>query len=88
MPSRNPMHPDEFIRVDGTVLRRVSDFLYRVELSNGHQLVGHLAKPLKAAPPIIRAGSVVHLELSPCDLSRGRILGVQSASTPAPAPAA
>lgn len=75
------MHTDEFIRVDGTVLKPLSEALYRVELSNGHQLVGHLAKTLKAAPPVIQAGAVVHLELSPCDLSRGRILGVQSSPT-------
>ncbi len=78
------MHPDEFIRVDGKVLKPLSDALYRIELSNGHQLVGHLAKTLKAAPPLIQAGSVVHLELSPCDLSRGRILNVESAPAPAP----
>ncbi len=74
------MHPDEFIRVDGTVLRPLSEALYRVVLKNGHELVGHLAKTLKAAPPSIGPGSVVQLELSPCDLSRGRILAVHSPS--------
>lgn len=74
------MHPDEFIRVDGTVLRPLSEALYRVALKNGHELVGHLAKTLKATPPSIRPGSVVQLELSPCDLSRGRILAVHPAT--------
>jgi len=49
------------------------DKLYRVELPNGHQVLGHLAKKdLPAAP--LAAGRVVVLEMSPFDFSRGRIL--------------
>ena len=71
------MHPDESIHVDGTVTEALPQGLFRVVLSNGHVLLGHLAKTLKAAALEVPTGSVVELELSPCDLSRGRILGVK-----------
>lgn len=71
------MQSDEFIRVEGTVTEALPHALYRVLLSNGHTLLGHLAKPLKASGTSLASGAVVRLELSPCDLSRGRILSVK-----------
>jgi translation initiation factor IF-1 len=46
-------------------------------LSNGHVLVGHLAKALKAAALQVPTGSVVELELSPCDLCADASVGVK-----------
>lgn len=61
------------IEVQGIVVEVLRDKLYRVELPNGHQVLGHLAKrDLPAAP--LAAGRVVVLEMSPFDFSRGRIL--------------
>ena len=61
------------IEVQGIVVEVLRDKLYRVELPNGHQVLGHLAKKdLPAAP--LAAGRVVVLEMSPFDFSRGRIL--------------
>jgi translation initiation factor IF-1 len=70
------MHPDESIRVDGTVTQVLSNAMSRVALSNGHVLNGHLSKPLRLAGQTLQPGQIVHLELTPCDLSRGRILGL------------
>ena len=61
------------IEVQGIVVEVLRDKLYRVELPNGHKVLGHLArKDLPAAP--LAAGRVVVLEMSPFDFSRGRIL--------------
>jgi translation initiation factor IF-1 len=61
------------IEVQGIVVEVLRDKLYRVELPNGHKVLGHLAKrDLSAAP--LAAGRVVIVEMSPFDFSRGRIL--------------
>ena len=61
------------IEVQGIVVEVLRDKLYRVELPNGHKVLGHLAKrDLSAAP--LAAGRVVILEMSPFDFSKGRIL--------------
>jgi translation initiation factor IF-1 len=61
------------IEVQGVVVEVLRDKLYRVELPNGHKVLGHLAKKdLPAAP--LGAGRVVILEMSPFDFSKGRIL--------------
>ena len=61
------------IEVEGIVVEVLRDKLYRVQLPNGHKVLGHLAKrDLPAAP--LAAGRVVVLEMSPFDFSRGRIL--------------
>jgi translation initiation factor IF-1 len=61
------------IEVQGIVVEVLRDKLYRVELPNGHKVLGHLAnRDLPAAP--LAAGRVVILEMSPFDFSKGRIL--------------
>jgi translation initiation factor IF-1 len=61
------------IEVQGVVVEVLRDKLYRVELPNGHRVLGHLAKKdLSAAP--LAAGRAVVLEMSPFDFSKGRIL--------------
>ena len=71
------MHPDELIRVDGKVNQVLSGAMSRVALSNGHVLNAHLSKALREAGQKLHPGQTVHLELTPCDLSRGRILAVE-----------
>ena len=61
------------IEVEGIIVEVLRDKLYRVELPNGHKVLGHLAgRDLAAAP--LAAGRVVALEMSPFDFSRGRIV--------------
>jgi translation initiation factor IF-1 len=61
------------IEVQGIVVEVLRDKLYRVELPNGHKVLGHLAKRDLAAAPLA-AGRAVILEMSPFDFSKGRIL--------------
>jgi translation initiation factor IF-1 len=61
------------IEVKGVIVEALRDKLYRVELPNGHRLLGHLAKKDLSAPPL-PAGRVVILEMSPFDFSKGRIV--------------
>jgi len=49
------------------------DKLYRVQLPNGHKVLGHLAKKDLAAAPL-PTGRVVTLEMAPFDFSKGRIV--------------
>lgn len=61
------------IEVQGVVVEGLRDKLYRVELPNGHKVLGHLArKDFPAAP--LATGRAVILEMSPFDFSRGRIV--------------
>jgi translation initiation factor IF-1 len=69
------MPKEDAIRVRAQVLSPLGVAAHRVRLANGHHLVAHV--PLKLQPEIgpVRPGDVVELELSPFDLSRGRVLG-------------
>jgi translation initiation factor IF-1 len=61
------------IEIEGIVVEVLRDKLYRVQLPNGHKVLGHLAKKdLPAAP--LAAGRVVTLEMTPFDFSKGRIV--------------
>jgi translation initiation factor IF-1 len=56
------------------VLEVLPNRTYRVELPNGHRLRGYVAGKARLAALVLEAGSRVRLELSPYDLSEGRIL--------------
>jgi len=49
--------------------------LFRVELPNGYRLVGHLSKRLRGGGAALAGGDTVTLEMTPYDLSKGRIVG-------------
>ena len=63
-------------KVEGIVLEALANKTYRVELANGHRLLAFV--PGKAKPDVTRfaPGDKVNLELSPYDLSEGRIIVV------------
>jgi translation initiation factor IF-1 len=63
------------IKVEGVVVEVLPNKTYRVELSNGHRLVGFI--PGRARLKFVRLGlgNKVRLEMSPYDLSEGRIVG-------------
>ena len=62
----------EAIEVEGRVVEAVSHGVYRVELANGHRLLAHFGRRKSIATAVV--GGIVRLELSPFDLSTGRIL--------------
>lgn len=71
------MPREDAFRVEGVVLEALSDRTCRVALSNGHELLGFLTRRLREqlGPP--REGQDVVLQVSPYDLSEGRIIGVK-----------
>jgi translation initiation factor IF-1 len=61
------------IAVNGTVARSMPNAQFRVHLDNGHQVVAHVCGTIRMRYVRIAAGDRVTVELSPLDLSRGRI---------------
>ena len=62
------------IEVEGVVVEVLTNKTYRVELANGHRLLGFVTGRARLNLTRIDVGNKVKLELSPCDLSEGRIL--------------
>ena len=60
--------------VEGCVIETLPNGTYRVELANGHRLLGFVAGKARWTHAPIAVGDRVWLRLSPCDLSAGRIL--------------
>ena len=61
------------IEQDGTILEALSNAMFRVELENGHQLIAHISGKMRMHYIKILPGDKVKLEMSPYDLSEGRI---------------
>ena len=68
------MSGDSAFRVEGVVLEVLPNGTYRVELSNGHQLLAFVAGKAKLSFGPLAPGDKVKLQLTPFDLSQGRIL--------------
>lgn len=67
------MAKEELIEMQGVVDEMLPDSRYRVTLDNGHQLVAYTSGMMRKNHIRILAGDKVSLELSPYDLSKGRI---------------
>ena len=67
------MAKEEHLEMDGVVSEVLPDSRYRVTLDNGHELVAYSAGKMRKHHIRILAGDKVSLELSPYDLSKGRI---------------
>lgn len=63
----------EAIEVEGTVVEPLPNAMFRVELPNGHQVLAHASGKMRLHYIRILRGDRVLVELSPYDLSRGRI---------------
>ncbi|MBU1037848.1 MAG: translation initiation factor IF-1 [Candidatus Omnitrophica bacterium] len=64
---------EEAIVVEGKVIETLPNAMFRVELANGHKVLGHISGKMRMHFIRILPGDNVTLELSPYDLSRGRI---------------
>ena len=84
------MAKEELIEMHGSVTEVLPDGRYRVTLDNGHTLIAYSGGKLKKNHIRIIAGDEVTLEMSPYDLSKGRItfrhLPPRNGNSPAPAP--
>ena len=68
------MAKEEGIEVIGTVKEPLKNAMFRVELENGHEVLAHVSGKMRRHFIRILPGDTVKLELSPYDLSRGRIV--------------
>ena len=67
------MDKEKAIEVEGTVIEPLPNAMFRVELKNGHVLLAHISGKMRMNFIRILPGDRVKLELSPYDLTRGRI---------------
>ena len=67
------MAKEDVIEVEGTVIENLPNTNFRVELENGHQILAHISGKLRMNYIKILPGDKVKVELSPYDLTRGRI---------------
>lgn len=68
------MSKQDVIEVEGTVLEPLPNAMFRVELENGHKVLAHVSGKIRMNFIRILPGDKVTLELSPYDLTRGRII--------------
>lgn len=67
------MAKDDVIEVEGTVIDPLPNAMFRVELENGQKVLAHVSGKIRMHYIRILPGDRVRVELSPYDLSRGRI---------------
>ena len=81
------MAEEDLIEMAGEVLEVLPDARYRVKLENGHELIAYTNGKMRKHHIRILAGDKVSLELSPYDLTKGRITFRHIDGRPAAAPA-
>ena len=67
------MFKEESIEVEGTILEPLPNAMFRVELENGHKVLAHISGKMRMHFIRILSGDKVKVQLSPYDLTRGRI---------------
>ena len=67
------MAKDDVLELEGTVVETLPNAMFKVELENGHQVLAHISGKLRMNFIKILPGDKVTLEMSPYDLSRGRM---------------
>lgn len=67
------MPKKEAIEVEGIVVESLPNAMFRVELPNGHEVLAHISGKIRMHYIRVLPGDKVLIELSPYDLSRGRI---------------
>ena len=67
------MSKEDVIEIEGTVLEALPNAQFKVELPNGHQILAHISGKLRMNFIRILPGDKVTVEMSPYDLTKGRI---------------
>ena len=67
------MAKQEHIEQDGTIIQALSNAMFRVELENGHVITAHISGKMRKFYIKLLPGDKVKLEMSPYDLTKGRI---------------
>jgi len=68
------MPKKDAIIVEGKILEALPNAMFRVELSNGHTIIAHVSGKMRMHFIRILAGDKVTIEMSPYDLTKGRII--------------
>ena len=68
------MSKADVIEIEGTVIEKLPNAMFQVQLENGHQVLAHISGKLRMNYIRILPGDKVTIELSPYDLSKGRII--------------
>ena len=67
------MAKQDNIELDGTIKQALSNAMFRVELENGHEVVAHISGKMRKFYIKLLPGDKVKMEISPYDLTKGRI---------------
>ncbi len=67
------MAKQELIKQDGTIIEALSNAMFRVQLENDHEIIAHISGKMRMYYIKILPGDKVSVEMSPYDLSKGRI---------------
>ena len=67
------MPKDDYIELEGTVMKVLPATMYRVKLENDHEVLAHISGKMRKHFIRITAGDRVTLQISPYDLTKGRI---------------
>jgi translation initiation factor IF-1 len=65
---------EEGIQIEGTVIETLPNAMFKVELDNGHRVLAHISGKMRMHYIRILPGDRVLIELSPYDLTRGRVV--------------
>ena len=65
---------EELLQVEGVVTKVLPATMYRVQLVNGHEILAHISGKMRKHFIRITTGDKVKVEMSPYDLSKGRII--------------
>jgi translation initiation factor IF-1 len=68
------MSKQSSIEQDGIIIEALSNAMFKVELENGHQVLAHISGKMRMHYIKILPGDKIRLEMSPYDLSKGRIV--------------
>ena len=67
------MSKEDVIEIEGIVVEKLPNAMFKVELENGHQVLAHISGKLRKNFIRILPGDKVSMEMSPYDLTKGRI---------------
>ncbi len=72
--SENQSQGKEFIETDGTVHELLPAAMFRINLDNGHEILGHLSGKMRMHKIRLLPGDKVKVQMTPYDLTKGRIV--------------
>ena len=67
------MAKEELLEFTGTVLEQLPNAMFRVELENGHEILAHTSGKMRKNRIRVLTGDTVTIEMSPYDLTKGRV---------------